>query len=77
MGVRFRSVLRACPATDGQPQLGGQMLGVQRGPSISQGLPGDPAADPGQVGVVIGVAGFLIMVAAALTLFVPPRRRRN
>ena len=27
------------------------MLGVQRGPSISQGLPGDPAADPGQVGV--------------------------
>jgi len=53
------------------------MLGVQRGPSISQGLPGDPAADPGQIGVVIGVAGFLIMVAAALTLFVPPRRRRN
>jgi len=27
------------------------MLGVQRGPSISQGFTGDPAADPGQVGV--------------------------
>ena len=68
---------RACPATDGQPQLGGA-VGVQRGPSISQGLPGDPAADPGQVGVVIGVAGFLIMVAAAVTRssrLGDPRRR--
>ena len=52
------------------------MLGVQRGPSISQGLPGDPAADPGQVGVVIGVAGFLIMLAAAVG-WPRPRRRRN
>ena len=29
------------------------------------------------VGVVIGVAGFLIMVAAAVTLLFPARRRRG